>query len=142
LPTIAANPAQSLPWRDWYSLQRWRKRARHQLRTEPLCAACLKQKRVTPATIADHDPPHKGDWNAFRLGPLQSLCADCHAGKWAEDKRGYRCDVGDDGLPIDPNHPFNRGRAPPQPLLGYADDSSKQPAHIRLTALLTNTMKG
>jgi hypothetical protein len=22
--------------------------------------------------------------------------------------RGYRCDVGMDGYPIDPNHPFNR----------------------------------
>ena len=63
---------------------------------------------ITAATIADHDPPHKGDWNAFRRGPLQSLCVDCHKGKWADDKRGYRCDIGDDGLPIDPNHPFNR----------------------------------
>jgi hypothetical protein len=43
----------------------------------------LEGNRLTPASIADHDPPHKGDWNAFRLGPLQSLCRDCHQGKWA-----------------------------------------------------------
>jgi hypothetical protein len=54
MPALAADPAQSLPWRSWYSLQRWRKRARHQLRIEPLCAACLAQGRLTPATIADH----------------------------------------------------------------------------------------
>ena len=106
MPTTAANP-QSLPWRKWYALQRWRRRAKHRLRLEPLCAACLKRGRITPATIADHDPPHRGDWNAFRLGPLQSLCVDCHKGKWAEDARGYRCDIGDDGLPVDPKHPFN-----------------------------------
>jgi 5-methylcytosine-specific restriction protein A len=108
LPARIANPAQSLPWRSWYGLLAWKTRQRHQLQIEPLCAACLKANRVTAATIADHDPPHKGDWNKFRLGPLQSLCADCHNPKWAEDKRGYRCEVGDDGLPIDPNHPFNR----------------------------------
>jgi hypothetical protein len=67
------------------------------------------RRRVTPATIADHDPPHKGDWNTFRLGPLQSLCRDCHQGKWADDARGYRSDIGDDGFPIDPRHPFNAG---------------------------------
>lgn len=109
MPTLAANPEQSLPWRDWYSLQRWRRRAKYQLQTHPLCASCLKAARVTAATIADHNPPHQGVWNAFRLGPLQSLCRDCHSGKWAEDRRGYRCDVDDDGYPMDPNHPFNRG---------------------------------
>jgi 5-methylcytosine-specific restriction endonuclease McrA len=110
MPTRIANPAQSLPWRSWYSLQRWRKRAHRQLRIEPLCALCLGRDRITSATIADHNPPHKGDWNAFRLGPLRSLCRDCHQGQWAVDKRGYRDDVGDDGFPIDANHPFNRQR--------------------------------
>jgi 5-methylcytosine-specific restriction enzyme A len=103
-----------LPWRSWYGLERWKKRARHQLRLEPLCRACLARGFVVPATIADHEPPHRGNWNAFRLGPLQSLCADCHAGKWAADRRGshaeigYRGDIGDDGWPTDPRHPANR----------------------------------
>lgn len=113
MPARIANPAQSLPWRSWYSLQRWRRRARHQLREHPLCASCLKANRVTAATIADHNPPHKGDWNKFRLGPLQSLCADCHNRKWADDHHGYSCDIGDDGLPIDPRHPFNQSRQAP-----------------------------
>jgi 5-methylcytosine-specific restriction enzyme A len=108
VPAAIANPPQSLPWREWYGLLRWKKRARHQLKIEPLCAACLKQGRITLATVADHDPPHRGDWNRFRLGPLQSLCFDCHKRKSADDIHGYRCDIGDDGLPIDPNHPFNQ----------------------------------
>jgi 5-methylcytosine-specific restriction protein A len=103
-------PAQTLHWRDWYSLQSWRRRAKHQLQIKPLCALCEERGRITPATIADHHPPHKGDYNAFVLGPLRSLCRDCHQGQWAADKRGYRCDVGDDGLPTDPRHPFNKPR--------------------------------
>jgi 5-methylcytosine-specific restriction enzyme A len=83
----------------------------HQLRTEPLCAACLEQDRVTPATIADHVVAHGGDWNSFRLGKLQSLCQACHQGKWAEDRRGYSCDIGADGSPLDPAHPWHRARA-------------------------------
>jgi 5-methylcytosine-specific restriction enzyme A len=108
MPAIAAN-SQSQPWRTWYTLQRWRKRAKHQLAIEPLCALCLERNQLTPATIADHHPPHKGDWAAFRLGPIRSLCRDCHSRQWAIDARGYRSDIGDDGLPLDPDHPFNRG---------------------------------
>jgi 5-methylcytosine-specific restriction protein A len=109
---IARNlaPAQTLPWRSWYSLQSWRRRAKHQLSIAPLCALCEQAGRIIPATIADHHPAHKGDYNRFVLGPLRSLCRDCHQGQWAVDKRGYSYDVGDDGLPIDEKHPFNKRR--------------------------------
>ena len=64
-----ANPATAKdPRRTWYSLQQWKTRRAHQLRAEPLCAICMEQNRVTPATVADHHPPHYGGWNAFRLG--------------------------------------------------------------------------
>ena len=108
MPAEAANP-QSQPWRTWYSLQRWRRRAHHQLRLEPLCALCAEQGRVTPATIADHFPPHKGDWNKFRLGPLRSLCASCHSRSLGD--RGYSDAIDANGFPVDEKHPFNRGRA-------------------------------
>jgi hypothetical protein len=68
-------PAQTLPWRSWYSLQSWRRRAHHQLHEHPLCALCMEQGRITPATVADHHPPHDGDWNKFVLGELRSLLA-------------------------------------------------------------------
>jgi 5-methylcytosine-specific restriction protein A len=105
------NPAQTLPWRAWYSLQTWRRRAKHQLQIKPLCALCEERGRLTPATIADHHPPHKGDYNKFVLGPLRSLCADCHNKQWAVDRKGYSSDVGPDGYPTDPAHPFNRVRS-------------------------------
>jgi hypothetical protein len=28
-----------------------------------------------PASVADHVTSHRGDFTAFRLGPLRSLCA-------------------------------------------------------------------
>jgi hypothetical protein len=76
---------------------------------EPLCRLCLERGRVTPATIADHVTPHRGDWNAFLLGELQSLCRACHnRDKRFEEIRGYRLDVGEDGWPLDPKHPANK----------------------------------
>jgi 5-methylcytosine-specific restriction protein A len=105
------NPAQTLPWRSWYNLQSWRRRAKHQLRIKPLCALCGEQGRITPATIADHHPAHMGDYNAFVLGPLRSLCKPCHDGLQPSFKhRGYSNAIGVDGYPLDPAHPFNRAR--------------------------------
>jgi 5-methylcytosine-specific restriction protein A len=103
-------PAQTMHWRDFYGLQSRRRRRAHQLRMEPLCAACLKAGKVTPATIADHIEPHGGDYTKFVLGKLQSLCEPCHQPKWAADKRGYSSDIGDDGHPLDVRHSFNRLR--------------------------------
>jgi 5-methylcytosine-specific restriction enzyme A len=103
-------PAQTLHWRQWYSLQSWRTRAKHQLRLDPLCALCREAGRLVPAAIADHHPPHKGDYNKFRLGPLRSLCRDCHQGVRAIDKRGYSHAIDDNGYPTDNAHPFNKVR--------------------------------
>jgi 5-methylcytosine-specific restriction endonuclease McrA len=90
-------------------LQRWRRLAKHQLAIEPLCRSCKEQGRITPAAVADHIVDHKGDWNRFILGELQSLCASCHAQKNGVVERGYSTATGVDGLPIDPRHPFNVG---------------------------------
>ena len=51
--------------------------------------------------------PHGGDWNAFRLGKLQSLCKACHDRiKRNIELDGYSSAVGIDGLPLDGNHPI------------------------------------
>jgi hypothetical protein len=52
----------------------WRKRAKHQLRSQPLYEMCLKEGRINAATIADHIEPHKGDQQKFFFGELRSLC--------------------------------------------------------------------
>jgi 5-methylcytosine-specific restriction endonuclease McrA len=106
-----ANP-RSMPWREWYGLGRWRNRRKVQLQEHPLCAFCLKRGLVVPATIVDHVEPHRGDWNKFVLGAVQSLCSHCHESTKKEiEQRGFARDVGLDGWPIDPNHPANQPRS-------------------------------
>lgn len=71
------------PWRHWYWTTAWRKKAKAQLLDEPLCAYCLREGRITPATVADHVKPHRGDPDLFWNGELQSLCDEapwrCHS---------------------------------------------------------------
>jgi hypothetical protein len=50
MPSRNLAPAQTLPWRSWFSLQRWRTRAKYQLSIAPLCA-CQKQGRITPGEL-------------------------------------------------------------------------------------------
>jgi 5-methylcytosine-specific restriction enzyme A len=96
-------------WHKWYKRACWLKAAAHQLRIEPFCRICKARGEATVATVVDHVVPHKGNWNSFRLGPLQSLCKPCHDGaKRFEDMHGFDNRIGVDGMPIDSRHPFNR----------------------------------
>jgi hypothetical protein len=102
--------------RDWYQLERHRKRAKHQLQLEPFCRFCAREGKAIPARIADHVHPHKGDWNSFRMGELQSLCPACHSSTKALIEQ-HGCDprIGIDGFPIDKAHPVY-GHAPAAPI--------------------------
>lgn len=96
-------------YRRWYKTARWQRRRLAQLTKHPLCALCAPLAVVTPATVADHCIPHRGSEHRFWYGELQSLCGPCHSRvKQSEEARGYLSDVGFDGYPIDPRHPFNR----------------------------------
>ena len=67
---------------------------------------CVAMGKAIPATVADHVHPHRGDWNKFRLGKLQSLCEIHHNGaKKRDEAKAYSSQVGTDGWPVDPNHP-------------------------------------
>lgn len=95
----------------WYKTPFWRRKRKLQLLHHPLCKACLQRGIPTIATVADHVQPHRGDFNKFLLGELQSLCASCHSSRKAMiEARGYSFDVGDDGWPTDDNHPANKHR--------------------------------
>jgi hypothetical protein len=97
---------KTAPWRKWYGTQRWRKRARCQLLIEPWCKQCQDRGIAKAATIADHIKPHRGSYDAFWFGALQSLCAHCHdSPKRFEESRGFTPGHGPDGFPLDPNHP-------------------------------------
>jgi 5-methylcytosine-specific restriction protein A len=94
--------------RRLYSSQAWQVRRRDQLQAFPLCAMCLADGHTTAASIADHNPPHRGNVTAFLENPLQSLCKPCHdRHKQAEEARGWGLQSGPDGWPTDPRHPAN-----------------------------------
>lgn len=49
------------------------------LRKHPLCAECLREKRLTPATVVDHIVSHRGDERLFwDEANRQPLCKACH----------------------------------------------------------------
>lgn len=95
-----------------YGTNRWRKRSGQQRHEHPLCKMCADKGLVTAAEVADHVVPHHGIVALFWFGELQSLCKRCHdKTKQLIEKgsyKGYSEEIGTDGFPVDPNHPFNR----------------------------------
>ncbi len=70
---------------------------------------CAKAGVKTPARVVDHIKRHRGDRRLFFGGPFQSLCKHCHdSTKQRMERLGYSNEIGADGLPVDPRHPFNR----------------------------------
>ena len=93
----------------WYKTARWRNLRLRQLQQHPLCRMCMDEGKVTPAKVCDHIEPHRGDPVLFWSGPFQSLCIQHHnADKQQIENHGYSNEIGLDGYPTDPNHPFNR----------------------------------
>jgi 5-methylcytosine-specific restriction protein A len=94
------------PWR--------RKRARVLAKDDGLCRTCRRKGRVTVATQVDHVVA-LAEGGTDDEGNLASICDDCHEAKTlAESKRARGLPVtvpGADaeGMPIDPNHPWNAG---------------------------------
>ena len=91
---------------------RWRKRRYTYLGVNPWCVMCLLRGMYTEAKVVDHRKPHRGDPTLFwDENNWQSLCENHHnSAKQSMEKSGrdYMSDVGVDGLPIDPNHPWNK----------------------------------
>src|SRR5262245_46953185 len=97
-------------YRKLYKTKRWQLIRRQQLTSNPLCALCQEEKKLTPATIVHHIEAHKGNEVLFYdLDNLQSLCASHHnSDKQSEERVGYNKKVGVDGWPTDKKHPFNK----------------------------------
>lgn len=88
---------------------RWRRFRAQYLRQNPLCVRCLKDSKAVPATVVDHVDPHRGDMVKFWNSPLQSLCAPCHDSfKQRLEKSGREVGCDDAGVPIDPQHHWNK----------------------------------
>jgi hypothetical protein len=115
------------PHDAWYKSYRWKRHAAAHLRKEPLCRDCMAHGTVMPADVVDHIMPHYGNQLSFWLGPLQSLCKQCHdMHKRRLEQHGYSTEIGHDGWPIDPKHPVHTGRLPQSTSQSGSGD---QPSH-------------
>ena len=75
-----------------YNTRQWEALRTIQLSQSPLCAGCMADGIVTPATVVDHIFPwtHIGK-EAFYVNHYQSLCATHHAHKGQLERHGiYR----------------------------------------------------
>jgi hypothetical protein len=96
---------------------RWRHRRQLHLSENPLCVMCLREGRVVPAEVVDHVEPWRDSENperAFFESPIQGLCRHHHdSDKQRQEKSGgvaFSTTIGVDGYPLDPDHPWHRGR--------------------------------
>ena len=97
------------PWRKWYSNAPWAKAKRRQLARQPLCEMCEGRGRTVPATIVHHRTPHRGDWAKFIDRTTSQALHACHnSTAQSAERMGYSDEVGPDGCPVDPRHPWNR----------------------------------
>ena len=84
----------------------WQRLRASVLAGEPLCRMCQAFGFTTEATDVDHINGDPGDNSTDNLQPL---CHECHSLKTAADHGkavNLGCDVS--GMPLDPNHPWNR----------------------------------
>lgn len=97
-------------WRPLYKTAAWRKIRADQLARFPLCAMCLEQDAVTPATVCNHtDKAAKATPQGFFAGPFNSLCKTHHdSTQQRQERRGYVIGCNESGLPLDPRHAWNR----------------------------------
>ena len=89
---------------------RWQRTSAGYLRSHPLCKLCADVGLTTAATVVDHIVPHRGDmtlfWNPTNWQPC---CTPCHNSvKKRQEQSGVVAGCGVDGMPLDPNHLWNR----------------------------------
>jgi 5-methylcytosine-specific restriction enzyme A len=85
-----------------FCTERWSRVSARHLSEHPLCQYCLERAIISRAVLC---VPSEGHY----VTALVSLCVDCaESTARAIEAYGYRCDIGLDGYPCDPNHPFNR----------------------------------
>lgn len=72
-----------------YQTRQWATLRAIELSRSPMCASCLSQGIVAPATEVDHVFPWKQiGKEAFYRNIFQCLCHDCHSSKTQNERRG------------------------------------------------------
>lgn len=92
-----------------YSTALWRKLRADHKRSHPFCEFCLRRGLRVQMKHVDHKIRHGNDPKKFYdPANLQSLCERCHNSAKQRMERGGRLLGADsDGMPTDPNHPWN-----------------------------------
>jgi 5-methylcytosine-specific restriction endonuclease McrA len=98
-------------WRERYQSERWRKRRRAWLLSNPLCCNCESKGLAVPATVVDHIENDESKMNLTHwlfTNRLQSLCWECHEIKHGRRTGGKRTWIGADGLPVPQQDAFGQ----------------------------------
>ena len=79
---VGQNKSSRPEYHALYATSTWKTLRDAVLCKQPVCVKCVKDGRVTPATVVDHMTPHRGDTKLFLdVSNLASLCASCHSVK-------------------------------------------------------------
>ncbi|MFV1944196.1 HNH endonuclease signature motif containing protein [Pseudomonas luteola] len=92
----------------------WKRLRAQVLAEEPLCRWCLALGKYVASTDVDHIRDSREDYSDDNSREnLTALCHECHSLKTARSM-GKRVTLGCDvnGLPLDPDHPWNREKSP------------------------------
>lgn len=123
---MAAAPTKRLSSAAKGYGHRWKLARADHLRRHPLCVFCQQAGRAVPAVLVDHTKAHRlgeakqsGDperiaqaWKLFwDRANWQSLCRRCHDSTKQRMEKSGRLGCSDSGLPLDPNHHWNRAAA-------------------------------
>lgn len=108
----------------WPYTYKWQQASNGWLNKHPLCIDHLERGQVVPATVVDHKIPHrckeaKQSGNAELIKKAlalfwdknnwQSLCSTCHdSAKQREEKSGIKPGCNINGIPLNPNHHWNK----------------------------------
>lgn len=71
----------------FYHSSRWQKLRNWFIKNNPLCVQCLREGRVTTATVVDHIEEIKDGGARYDINNLQSLCHACHNDKTAHERK-------------------------------------------------------
>lgn len=92
-----------------YDTQVWKRVRRAVLADNPLCVMCQRIGVAHPATDVDHITPIEKGGAWYDPDNLQPLCHEHHSIKTLGDKgHPVRWGATQDGLPLQPDHPWNR----------------------------------
>lgn len=99
-----------------YNTKLWKSIRKTKLYRDPICQQCEADGRTEAATDVDHVLAISKGGEPWSMSNLRSLCHSCHSrktrhvdqlGKAAVPRRAIK-GCGTDGLPLDPEHHWNK----------------------------------